>query len=636
MPTLPPKLTAGEVIAQVNALWNSAPMEASRANRIEYRANVFMRGSRNIPDDYAEGNRMPMDTTRVMRVMRIMKTDTASYPRYTDALALSPKTGVPTQAMQTKADKLGRKLTLMNATLDANRQVTDPSRDRQLADGDLVWVLHKRKKSGGGFRYEIEVADANTCAFDDVEGGCFQPKRLGRKYRQTVRWLKGRYDNSGRNKGKELSYDDTGPVWVSMSAARSLDDGPAHAGSTSGGQTKEQLDQEVEVVTWDDGCWIYHVVCNKAGADGEMLYCERNTTFPKPAKDSDEPEYAAAAVVIAGDTFAIGGDGEKRLPVLFSLIQIASCRNMIRELRNIRVLSPDRPIIVTGDFTPDQLMELQQRGAIVPVGEDDGSPGGFAYAAGNRAQQFERASIEDLQRIAEELKLEEDECVSEMLTLVSPDVTATATAQGIVTQTSAAARQKTNWLQNLDGGWVIADTLICNATLNDDEEYSFVARQEIQLQGGGKIAKGELAEMTPDDVDFPFEVHVGTTEETEDQKNRQLLNRLYLFSQDVITWDEVLEAWTPDVAAQNKRLTIDYARRIAQPVLLRDYLPGIIEEGAALSGVLMPLVKGALMPQGPVAPGAPDATGGDTAAPASTTYQPAAMEPSAGGAGGGL
>lgn len=635
MSTLPPKKTAGEVIAAVTALWDSAPMAAYRLNRTEYRANVFMRGSRNIPDDYAEGNRMPMDTTRVLRVMRIMKTDTAAYPRYTDALALSPKTGAPTQALQGKADKLGRKLTLLNATADANRKTTDPTRDRQLADGDLVWVFHRRMRPGAGYSWEIEVADANTCAFDEQEGGCFQPKRLGRRFRQTMRWLKATYDNTGRNKGQQLTYADGAPNWVPLSAAREMDVGPAHStGATATADNKENLDQEVDVVTYDDGCWIYHVVCNKAGKDGQLLYCERNTTYRPPENPDDEPEYAAAAVVVAGDTFAIGGDGEKRLAVLFSLIQIASCRNMIRELRNIRVLSPDKPIIVTGDFTPDQLQELQQRGAIIPVGEEDGTPGGFAYAAGSRATQFQRASIEDLRSIAEELKQEEDECVSEMLTLVSPEVTAQATAQGIVTQTSSAARQKTNWLQNADAAWVVFDNCVCNAVRNEDEEYTFVAGDEITLQNGSKIARGEQQGLAPDDVDFSFEVHVATTEETEDQKNRQLLNLLYLESQNVITHDQVIEGWTPDVAAQNKKLLISLGQQIAQPVLLDSYLPQMIEEGAALSGVWMPIMKGAFMPQGPLAPGgAPSGSApGDVPPEPTSSYRPAAMEPSVGGA----
>lgn len=637
---LPEKKTAAQVIASVTRLENSAPMQAYRRSIPVYRQLVMMRLDEQIPDSYARGVMVSMPTTRVIRTMRILKTDTAGFPRYTDVMARSPKTGVPTRPLVGKADALGRRLTMMNATLDYNRKVTDPTRDHQLADGYAVWVLHRRKAPGDDdFSWEIEVANPLTCAFPEQTGGAYQPKTLGRRFKQYVRWLQDKYSDSGRHKGEMLTWTVSGTgdkrtgswSWEPLAPARDpRTQGPAFGGAAGGGDGE---DQEVDFITYDDGCYVYHVCCNQTGNDGTVVYCERNGTFEPPDDPDETPSYAAAAVVIAGDTFAVGGDGEKMLPVLMALLNIANSRNLIRAVRGIAALRDKPDMLVTADVTPAELDELKRLNAVMPTENAEGGDA-LVYAAGNRAVPWQLVSNQDLDKIALELKQEEDECVGEMTVNTQPDVISNATAQAYYTSTGATQRQKTNWLQNLDAGWLMVDRMICNAVVNEDETYSFTASTDISLSSGESVAQGESADLTPDDVDFDFDIMVATKEETEEQKSRRLLNALYLFDRQVRTFDQVLEEDTVDVVKRNKELAIDSGRRIAQPVLLGTYLPQVIQQRVLLrAGVLLPFQPGAFMPQAGN-PAAPGLGGGGGAAPApAATYQPAATEGAQGGAG---
>lgn len=617
------KLTdASQVIKKVEKLFNSRPMRAYESARPVYRAATLMRLPSDVPEDFGQGVTGEIPSTRVYRTSRAMKSKAAGYPRYTDVIAHAVKSGVPTQALVDQADRLGRALTMALALADEGLKITNPTRDHQFVDGYAAWRIVQRRQPDGSPGLCVEVYDPSACAFPELAGGTFRPKRFAWRHYVQTGALKETYGSRGT-----LSVDAGKVGWEEIATPRTREEGRATDGTgsgSSGSGADAEDDKERLVYGYDDGCWIYQVVADDDSKDGKIVYCERNTV-------NDEGERAAAAVVIPGDTFSPGSDGEKMLPVLWALLNLVNSINLVNSVR-ISTAFRARPgtQIVIADKTPEEIEKLQKLQAIHPVESAEGTDA-LVYTAGQRVQPWAVVANEDLDKIIAQLTVEIDACVGELLVNTNPDVVAQASATAFHISTSETEQQQTSWLQFLDFAWIEYAKMFCNWLANNDESYNLVATDKLLRSGGDEIDQGEFMTLGPNDVNFAKSITVGTRQETEDQKNKRFINTAYKVTLGIATQIDLIEADTNDVTAQVKKLRQDYAMRIAEPVLVNYYFPNMVEDAIKVgAGVWLPVSKQPELFSGqPPAPNAP-------AVQPTQSFAPAPTEPAAGAAVGGM
>lgn len=617
--TLLKKLTGEEASKEVDALFQSAPMQAYHRAIPNYRALTLVRLDPDLPEDFARGVTGSLHSTRIFRIAQRIKSKAAGYPRFTDAIARSLRTGVPTQALMDKADRLGRTLTALNAELDAGMRVSNDTRDFQFIDGWTAWQLHKRKQPDGTFKFEVEVCDPLTCAFTEMSGGTYRPKRFARKLRMTVERVKAAYGKYG-----ELKVKNGVPDWTPISVARPEEDGPATAATGNGQQDDNKPDAELLVKIYDDGCHIYHVVCDSNGKSPQRVWCQRNTTH----KPGEAPEYFAAAVVVPGNTVAYGGDGEKMLPVLWGIENIVNNLNLVNDIRMTTAMR-HRPgtQIVIADKTPEEIERLKELQAIRPAAATDGTDV-LVYAAGDKVQPWEVVSNDDLDKIIAQQTDELNAAEAELLVQTDPEVVAQASATAFHLSTGAVETQQTNWLQNGDFAWAHVGQMICNDAQNNDDEYSYVAPSELLRSDSKSVEKGAMLKLSPADLDFDYDVSVATRQETEDQKNKRFLNEVFKYDKGFTTFLNVIKADTVDPMARISELDIEDGWKLVQTAILA-HMPGLmqqrIRDGA---GVLVPFSPADFVPPevGATAPAAgPTQTFAPAPPPGPEGVQPGAM-----------
>jgi hypothetical protein len=631
---LPPKKDATQVWAEVDKIFNSAPMMAYHGAIPDYRALTLSRLSPEVPDSFARGTTMDIPSTRVLEVVSALLAKAAGFVRYTDMVAKAEKSGVPSQKLVERADRGGRSLTVMNATLDPAKRKTRALNARQLVDGWAVMHLHRRGRPGRGFNWDVEIADPLTCAFPEEEGGAFVPKRLARKFLMQLSAAQASYASRGTlTRVAGGAFD-----WKPLAAVRAIDEGPAtnsNVGPGSSPGTENRDDVEVEVGIYEDGAYVYHVIRDPgtptSSSKPETLYCERNNCHKPQKGDEDyEADCGVMAVVVPGDTFAFGSDGEKMLPVMFSVLNIVNNINLVMKIRGSMALRDKPDMVASFDGTPEDILKLQQVGAIQPTAEDATGPG-IIYQAGKdmKMTPWQVVANQDLDKIIEDLAHDLEVAVAELIVNTDPNVVAAATASAYHISSSEQSQRHANWLQAADFGWAAIDQMICNATVNDDDEYDFVASEAQPRSGSKEVPKGEHNKLSPDDLDFDYDITVATKQETEDQKNKRLLNAIFLKDQGIRTLVGVIAEDTVDVTARLQELFEDKVRMVAQPVLLTQFLPSVLEQYIRTgAGAYIPLSRpenaAMFMPQQQqMAAPSPQPT---------NTFAPAPTEPEAGGA----
>lgn len=610
---LPKKLDAGTVSARVDRLFYSKPMKAYHGAIPTYRALTLMRLDENLPESFNSGTSMSLPHSRIIEVVGALLGKAAGFVRYTDAVAKAERSGVPSQKLVDKADRVGRTLTVMNAGLDAGKRKSRAGWGHQLVDGFYVLHLHRRKRPGRGFGWEVEVADPLTCAFTEEAGGAFVPKRFARKFSVLLSDVQARYAHKG-----DLTKDsDGGFAWAPLSAPRAIDEGTALDGTGgSGSDQGEGNDVEVELCIYEDGYYVYHLVRSPSGGTGgqshsgaTILYCERNTTYtPAPDGETDEDyeaECGAMAVVVPGDTYSFGGDGEKMLPVTFAILNVVNNLNILRAIRG-RSAIKDRPDMVAGvNVTPEEFEQLQKLGALKAVDGEDGG-GSVVYVPGKDVSitPWQLRSNQDLDSLDQTLKDDLQVAVSELLVNTDPNVVAAASATAYHISTGETGQRHTGWLGNADFAWAAVDQMICNAVVNDEDEYDFVASEAQPRSGSLEVPQGEYLPLTPDMLSFPFVITVATKQETEDQKNKRLMNANFLRHEGVRTLINVIEEDTEDVTKRVQELFEDKVRIVTQPVIITRYVVPAMDS-AIRTGAGMNFDLRAEDFRPPQAPGAP-------------------------------
>lgn len=568
---MPPKPDAKTVIAEVTKLFNQPTMQAYRAAHDDYAALTLLRKDSGVPDDYSKGVTGEVHSTRILRVGTTMKNKAAGYPVYTDVYPSAVKTGVPTNAMVDKADKVGRALAICRAEMDAGLQVTSPTRDWQFYAGWTVWHLKRRDRPGRGFSMEIEVCDPRTVAVPEIIGKTYRPKRLARRYRILMSKIKDTYGGKGK-----LSLKSGIVGWEPIADSRAITDAPLGFGK--GAEGKEDDDQELELSVYDDGYWITHVVHNAPNSmqkdSGQVVFCTENTTY-RLDEDGNEVDCGASAVVVPGMTLAIGGDGEHMLPVLWALQNIVYSRNLVNDLRMSTALRgrPGEQIVLRK--TPEYVEAQEKLGTIRPTATPEESDA-LIVVTGDSIHAWEVKANEDLDKIDAMLRDDEEKAVAEMTAPTNPEVVAQATASGIMVATGEIDAQQTTWLQYSDFAWAESLQMVVNDMVNNEDEYSFVSHVEVPRSGAMPIKQGEATQLSASDIDPGFRIVVSTKQETEDQKAKRMMNALFLQSKGVRTLIDVIEADTTDVTARVRALRADYARRLADPVLLLKFFPAML------------------------------------------------------------
>lgn len=593
---LPAKLNAGQVAARIDTLFNSRPMIAYHAAIPTYRALTLMRLEPDLPESFDHGISVALPSTRVIEVVGALLGKAAGFVRYTDMVAKAERSGVPSQKLVDKADRGGRTLTVMNAALDTAKRKTRAMQARQLVDGWCVLQLHRRKRPGNGFGWEVEVCDAISCAFPEEEGGAFIPKRLARRFTMLMSAVKDMYDGRGDlERGHDGAF-----AWRPLSAPRATDEGEAFV--TTPGNQGDASDIEVELCIYDDGCYIYHLVrnpsqagsSNNTGAHPQLLYCERNTCHQPGEGEEYETDAGAAAVVVPGDTFAFGADGEKMLPVLFAVQNNVNNLNLLRAIRGRSALKDTPDMAAAINATPEEFEQLKQMGAVKPVDDDGAAGGSVVYITGKDVTltPWQLRTNQDLDSLDQAIREDVQVSVSELLVQTNPDVIAAATATAYHTATGETGQRHSGWLGNGDFAWAAIDQMICNDVVNSDDEYDFVASEAQPRSGSKEVAKGEYLSLSPADLDFRYDITVVTKQETEDQKNKRLLNALFLKNQGIRTLIGVIAEDTVDVTARLQELFEDQVRIVAQPVLLTQFLPSVLEQYIKTgAGVFIPLSR---------------------------------------------
>lgn len=580
------ELDLPQIMARVNILKEGASVKAHHRRMPQYWRVVNGTLPADLPEHMLKGQVIEMPSPRGNRVKRQLIAETAAYPVYVTVSAENPD-GSITQVLKDKADTVERWDTLQRDRLDAGKRVSNQVRDHQLASAWCVMLLHCGEDEENPWR--VEVPNPLTC-FPPIEhGGAYRPKYLAREFKMLVRDAKKAYEGKRYANGRKLKYD-KGLRWEPLAPGRPESNGIDSAEGFNGAKEPGFAEELSFVVLYTDD-YTYHVCKDAEGDGGEVVWCAKNITGGVPA------------VVVPGDTNAIGGDGEEMLPIMYEVLTILRSKNLCRALI-MTVAAADRPEMII-NCTPEQLVAMREKGMAVPANDAELRAGGpRMLAISGEPTGWIAAPNDALYKIDEQLGVELEQAANALVPSTDTLLASASTAEAWHSVTGTQNRQQTPMLQHLDWAWAEILRMIHCSLQEYGDEYTLTASVDMPRKHGSKatqIKGGTSHKLSASDLDFKFNVTVASTQETEEQLQRRKEQAWIDLQRGGISWEQYLAVSYPDTDSQVEELLFDSALRILEQANLTFLATAYQGKLLTRAGIFVPMGAETLQPMAPMA-----------------------------------
>ena len=543
-----------------------------------------------LPEDIAREGQVNVISALPVYAAQTVRADLLMNPTefLVTPLAREPGGAIP-RADSKKADNLERSMAIIWNQLNEGRRVDSEIIWHQLMSPFGVMVLEcseldypesdedtdRYLRKVERYRRErklwhVSTPDPMTCAFLTKDG---RPTIFIRKYKMLVRDVEHMYSKRrGFFQDRLLSLSDLGQWdWLS--------DDYEHTQFRRG---SDEI-QEVEMVWFDDGEWIYHLAKNIGSEDtGEVVWMGPN------------PLGRVSAFLVTGATSPLRDVEDTYEPFLIPLLQTVETINNIRTQRataSRNKAGPDNYIALD----PETIKLYEQAGKKLPT-EHKWKKGALPYLLG---EIKEPPSAVDLDLDKLEGRLQEDLqrfLPSPFVHIVDPAILKSATATSILHAAESSIRMYGPLMSSYDTGIKeLMGALIHSVDTVYGDETIYLYATGDEMARGVNLKEGEERVLSKDAVDFSFQISVKTRSMTQAQASAQYDAALKQYilpdgSRGPIAFEDLIDAANyTDKEAQMEKLASERILNAIDPWIQQMALGRAVAEIEWEMGITLPI-----------------------------------------------